>query len=171
MPHWRLALTEVVIFCTGALYPFIFSFLFLVPGSWRYLCLVLKWNQKGRKKIIPLKQLCKRSSKFQKPGGGGGAPLHQTANFRFRLQLFFVFRFWLFFSCPLLWIHIGWRLSGFQKKCLLFLDLFGNFLYFFCPFGGWKTNHSIKINQVWVLSSGHYLFETCQISASTAVLT
>ena len=99
------------------------------------------------------------------------APLHQTANFRFRLQLFFVFRFWLFFSCPLLWIHIGWRLSGFQKKCLLFLDLFGNFLYFFCPFGGWKTNHSIKINQVWVLSSGHYLFETCQISASTAVLT
>ena len=49
--------------------------------------------------------------------------------------------------------------------------MFGNFLYFFGNFGGWKTNHTIEKDQFWVLSSEHHLFETHQIPSSTCVLT
>ena len=78
------------------------------------------------------------------------------------------------FLCPdfdhFLFVHSFESILA-QDWVVIFLDVFGNFLYFFGNFSGWKNNHSIKQNQFWVLSSEHYIFETHQIPSSTCFLT
>ena len=79
------------------------------------------------------------------------SPLHQTANFSFRLHSFFVSGFWSFSSCPIYQIHIVVRFYGFQTISFILLDMFRQFLYLFFNFGGRKTNHSMK--KKWILNA------------------